>query len=169
MLCFCVISSNKFYCISYDFLSGEIGAEFLVLLKADSEKPSKPKLFFSLGWAVWFKTENTCFCLKFLTVQFDCEEVSSLFCPDSSLYRSVCQCTMWGHYPDWGHQGDLYSLLCHQAGHAGNWGCCLHAKWDQCSQSCLFCFGTHWSLSISARCPLKQLFSVTLCSDCIKG
>lgn len=45
MLWFCVISSNKSYCISYDFFNGEIGTEFLVLLKADSEKPSKPKLF----------------------------------------------------------------------------------------------------------------------------
>lgn len=127
-----------------------------------SEKPSKPQHFFTLCWAVWFKAENTCFCLKLLTAQFDCEEVSSLFCSDGSLYRSVCQCTIWGHYPDWGHQGDLYSSLCHWAGHAGNRRCCLHAKWDQCSQSSLLCFGAHWSLSVNI-CWVSPEVKLFLC------
>lgn len=106
--------------------------------KRRPQKALQAPIFFSLCWAEWFKTENTFFCLKFLTTQFECEEASSLFSSDSSLYRSMCQCTIWGHYPDWGHQGDLYSSLCHWAGHAGNWRCCLHAKWDQCSRSSLF-------------------------------
>lgn len=116
--------------------------------------------FFSLCWAVWLKTENACFCLRFLTVQFNCEEVSSVFCSGSSLHRSVCQCPMWGHYPGWGHQGDLYSSLCTELDMQGTGDAvCMPNEISPPSSALGPIDHCQW---ISAGCPLKWSFSLLL-------